>query len=162
MRGIPGGVRFRLWCAEPYAPPACTRDGGPVYLDSCLEAFVAFYPEAGNAYINFEMNAAGALLMQFGAARADRRALKRTERGPFVTPFADAVSWGVQLDVPFAFVQRVYGMPAAPRIDSFRGNFYKCGAAAGREHYACWAPVETPAPDFHRPEAFRPLCASAP
>ena len=119
---------------------------------------MAFYPEAGDAYINFEMNAASALLMQFGPERAGRCALEKTNDGPFVTPFSDDASWGVQLDVPFAFVQKVYGMPAPPRIERIRGNFYKCGAVAGREHHACWAPIRTPAPDFHRPEFFQPLC----
>ena len=158
MQEIPGGIEIRLWCEEVFAPPACTEDGGPVYLDSCLEAFMAFYPEAGDAYINFEMNAAGALLMQFGPERAGRCALEKTNDGPFVTPFSDDASWGVRLDVPYAFIQKVYGMPAPPRIERIRGNFYKCGAVAGREHYACWAPIQTPAPDFHRPEFFQPLC----
>lgn len=128
-----------------------------MYLDSCLEAFLAFYPEAGSAYINFEMNASGALLMQFGPDRANRRMLERADGAPRVTPFSGDAEWGVVLDVPFAFVQRVYGMAEPPRAEALRGNFYKCGAVPGREHYLCWAPIDAPAPDFHRPECFRPV-----
>ncbi|MCK7480493.1 MAG: carbohydrate-binding family 9-like protein [Candidatus Moduliflexus flocculans] len=33
-------------------------------------------------------------------------------------------------------------------------NFYKCGDETEFPHYGAWSPVETPAPDFHRPEFF--------
>lgn len=155
MTAIPDGIRFCLWCEEPFAVPACTQDNGPVYMDSCLEAFVDFYPQAKRGYINFEMNAAGALLMQFGPDRGHRRFLTRAETGPKVNPFTAENTWGVQLDVPFSFVQEVYTASQPPDPACLRGNFYKCGSAP--EHYICWAPVQTPAPDFHRPEFFQTL-----
>ena len=65
-----------LWCEEPFVTPACKKANGPVYLDSCLEAFVMFYPQYTEGYINFEMNALGTLLLQFGEGRHDRRFLR--------------------------------------------------------------------------------------
>ena len=37
---------------------------------------------------------------------------------------------------------------------SMRGKFNKCAEATSQPHYLSWAPIKTPAPDFHRPEFF--------
>ncbi|MDE6137165.1 MAG: hypothetical protein K2F97_06800, partial [Muribaculaceae bacterium] len=38
-----------------------------------------------------------------------------------------------------------------------RGNFYKCASATSQPHYLSWNPIDTPEPDFHRPEFFGKL-----
>jgi hypothetical protein len=35
-----------------------------------------------------------------------------------------------------------------------RANFYKCGDETETPHFGAWSPVQTPQPDFHRPEFF--------
>lgn len=146
-----------LWCEEPFVPPACKKANGPVYLDSCLEAFVMFYPQHTEGYINFEMNALGTLLLQFGKGRHDRRFLKPEADMlfPQAFPFQTAGKWGVKLEVPVLFVQKIYGLAEPVNLRNIRANFYKCGACPGKEHYACWVPPQTPEPDFHRPESFQ-------
>ena len=52
--------------------PRYLHDNEPVYTDSCLEAFLACYPQRSEEYVNFEVNRAGAMLMQRGTGRADR------------------------------------------------------------------------------------------
>ncbi|MBN3010228.1 carbohydrate-binding family 9-like protein [Ruthenibacterium lactatiformans] len=146
-----------LWCEEAFALPACKQANGPVYLDSCLEAFVMFYPQYTEKYLNFEVNALGTLLLQIGKGKWDRRFLTPPQDGMFpkVTNFQAKGKWGVKLEVPVLFVQRVYGITEAIDIRKVRANFYKCGALQGKEHYACWAPIVAPQPDFHCPESFQ-------
>lgn len=150
-------LEIMLWCEEPFVTPACKKANGPVYLDSCLEAFVMFYPQYTEGYINFEMNALGTLLLQFGEGRHDRRFLRPGTDAlfPKVVPFQAARKWGVKLEVPFLFAQKIYGLAETVNIRNIRANFYKCGDCPGKEHYACWIPPQTTEPDFHRPESFQ-------
>jgi hypothetical protein len=39
----------------------------------------------------------------------------------------------------------------------FKCNFYKCGDHLSKPHHLSWKPIETPEPDFHRPEFFKTL-----
>ena len=41
--------------------------------------------------------------------------------------------------------------------ESIRANFYKCGDKTAHPHYLSWSPIDTPKPDFHRPEFFGEL-----
>ena len=63
--------------------------------------------------------------------------------------------WSLELEIPVRAL-------AFHELESFsglhaRGNFYKCGNMLPKRHYLSWAPVKTPAPDFHRPEFFGPI-----
>lgn len=152
-------VIFRLWCQEDDRDvPQYHHANDPVSQDSCLETFVIFYPNE-TKYLNFEVNRAGTMLMEQGTRRGDR-SYPMPEDFPDVPfpkaqAFETADGWGVQVEVPVAFVQAIYGTDAPIIPENMRGNFYKCGAVADREHYACWAPVQAPKPDYHRPECFR-------
>ena len=52
---------------------------------------------------------------------------------------------------------------AACRMDRHNGtitmmaNFYKCADLTSTPHFLSWAPIDTPEPDFHRPEFFAPI-----
>lgn len=124
------------------------------YLDSCLEVFLRPFPQK-NEYLNFEMNASGALLLQIGSERKGRRFLHAEDFPgcyPEVFPFREQACWGVRLSVPTAFLQTVCEISAQPDPSDFEGNFYKCGDSPA--HFLCWNPVESESPDFHRPEFF--------
>lgn len=149
-----------LWCREDNRDqPRYVHDNEPVYTDSCLEAFLACYPGKSDVYVNFEVNRSGAMLAQYGTGRQERTFLT-PERFPGVPfpkakAFAYGEGWGVQVRAPLRFLQTLYGMETLPDPQCMRGNFYKCAEIPDREHYACWAPIEAPRPDFHRPEFFR-------
>ncbi len=131
-----------------------TEPNSPVYLDSCLEVFLRPFPQK-NEYLNFEMNASGALLLQIGSERKGRRFLHAEDFPgcyPEVFPFREQACWGVRLSVPTAFLQTVCEISAQPDPSDFEGNFYKCGDLPA--HFLCWNPVESESPDFHRPEFF--------
>ena len=152
-------VTFFLWTEEACPEPEYCRPNDPVYLDSCLEVFVSCFP-TDNRYLNFEMNANGALLLQFGKNRTERKFLSPQdywENYPQVTVKQNTEWWGVQLKIPFVFLQKVYETSFAVKPKMFRGNFYKCGAKPHKEHYACWNWIKSDVPDFHRPDFFKNL-----
>ncbi len=161
--GLDGeSLYLHLWCQEDNRDkPRYLHDNEPVYTDSCLEAFLACYPQRSEEYVNFEVNRAGAMLMQRGTGRADRVFLTASEFPGVPFPKAEAfeheTGWGVRICVPMRFLQTLYGADSLPDLAAMRGNFYKCSEIPDREHYACWAPIQAPAPDFHRPECFRPF-----
>ncbi|HIR46363.1 MAG TPA: hypothetical protein IAB89_01700 [Candidatus Caccousia avicola] len=150
----PDQFEFCLWCEEESPVIRYTEPNSPVYLDSCLEVFLRPFPQK-NEYLNFEMNASGALLLQIGSERKGRRFLHAEDFSgcyPEVFPFREQACWGVRLSVPTAFLQTVCEISAQPDPSDFEGNFYKCGDSPA--HFLCWNPVESESPDFHRPEFF--------
>jgi Carbohydrate-binding family 9 len=137
----------------------------PVYKDSCVEFFVDMFPEKRLGYVNFETNAAGTLLAAFGPDRSHRTplwpeelagfAVESSIRGPVAGEYG-ASEWRLEYRVPLALFKNLYGeeVRAGRRAAA---NFYKCGDETEVPHYGAWSPVETPAPDFHRPEFFGEL-----
>ena len=64
--------------------------------------------------------------------------------------------WSVELNVPYSFLQEVYGPHAPARPQNPIGNFYQCSGSP-EERYGCWMAPSAPKPDFHRPESFAPI-----
>ena len=151
------GLKFRLWCCEKHPRVTMTKPNSMVCLDSCLEVFLNPYPDFTRDYLNFEMNATGTLLLQKGPDRAHRSFVNlAVPHYPQVHAWQLPDVWGVELEVPFAFLQQIYG-PAAPALPQNPvGNFYQCSGPP-QERYACWSSPHSPHPDFHRPDAFREI-----
>jgi hypothetical protein len=134
----------------------------PVYKDSCVEFFIDAFPESRQGYINFETNAAGTLLAAFGPDRNNRKPLWPEDLSGF-----DVVSsiggpcdgehggdtWTLEYKVPLVLFRKIYGQEILPGHRA-AANFYKCGDETEVPHYGAWSPVDTPSPDFHRPEFF--------
>lgn len=139
------------------------EDGNPVYKDSCMEAFVRI-PAQEKRYINFEFNAAGVCDASRRTGRADATPLQQKEyqliKRHASHPVAELVdNFGLvakQLIVRIPFVLlNVQGEEDLP--ESLYANFYKCGDETVIPHFASWKEIETPTPDFHRPEFFAQL-----
>ncbi len=60
-----------------------TRFQDPVYKDSCVEFFVDPFPDHGLGYLNFETNAAGALLAAFGTGKTRAKRLSPEDLAGF-------------------------------------------------------------------------------
>ena len=137
---------------------AAGEDLGKVWEDSCVEFFSS--PD-GKVYYNLECNCIGKVLLAKGESRHDRQpapaeVLAKIERWASLgdKPFAEkkAGPWEVCLIVP----------AEALNLKSFDGlelkaNFYKCGDLLETPHFLSYAPIDTPEPDFHRPEFFIPI-----
>ena len=109
------GLNFRLWCCEKHPRVTMTKPNSLVCLDSCLEVFLNPYPDFTRDYLNFEMNAAGTLLLQKGPDRAHRSFVNlAVPHYPQVHAWQLPDVWGVELEVPFAFLQQIYGRNVTP------------------------------------------------
>jgi hypothetical protein len=159
-------VRFRV--EEKRIRVRYTKFQDPVYKDSCVEFFVDMFPEERLGYVNFETNAAGTLLAAFGPDRNHRTPLWPEDLAGFA---ADAMipgpvdgeygadAWTLEYRVPLGLFRKLYGRDIVPGHRA-AANFYKCGDDTEVPHYGAWSAVETPSPDFHRPEFFGELVFS--
>lgn len=132
-------------------------DNGPVWEDSCVELFIA--DADGRHYYNFETNAAGVSLASRRVSRTEcvhfsqdkmRRIIRLSSLPKTTADRVDenGVTWTLLLGIPFdLFSQEI--------PDMLRINLYKCGDKTETPHFLSWAPINTTAPDFHRPEFFR-------
>lgn len=139
-----------------------TRVNGEVYKDSCVEFFFAFDK---SGYYNLELNCIGTPHLAFGPDRHARRfvPLPQMERLSIASslgkePFGErggGFTWTITARVPLACL--AFGAPASLAGVEAKGNFYKCGSALSEPHYLTWQPIQSPSPDYHRPEFFGDL-----
>ena len=139
----------------------CAADREHVWEDSCVEFF--FAPRADGVYYNLECTCTGKVLLCRGTGRNGRESLPQAAYDGIVrrcslgtAPFGlreEPTAWEVALEIPAATfgLERFDGLQA-------RGNFYKCGDGLPVPHFVSWAPIDTPNPDFHRPEFFDTIC----
>ena len=142
--------------------------------DSCVEFFVA--PDADparDAYFNFELNCGGTMLLHACPSRADRAAGAETV---YVSPedgatiqiattlpttvepeLEAATSWTAEYHVPWPLFGKHFDVAPPTAGTTWRANFYKCGDRTSHPHWGSWAPVDTPRPNFHKPEFFQPV-----
>jgi hypothetical protein len=145
-----------------------TRFGDPVYRDSCVEIFLQ--PRPGRGYLNFEMNAGGALLAShitdhrrtpdgFAAFtrltdEEGRRVAVRSTLPPVVEPEVEA-DWELAFSIPKALLEKYVGSIGPMPGQAWRANLYKCGDETSHPHWASWSPVD--ALSFHLPHCFGTL-----
>ena len=155
-------VNFRV--SGPDLRAVNLTDDGRSWEDSACECFVQV-PES-NEYYNFEVNPAGFLVAAHGPdvhhrtsigpeAFARIRRICRVEGiGPITKPIefrGGCWKWSVTLVIPWGII----GLKEAP--GSLRANFFKCGDKTAHPHFLSWAPIESPAPNFHLPAFFGEL-----
>ena len=138
----------------------CAADGEHAWEDSCVEFF--FAPRQDGVYYNLECTCTGKIYLCRGTERHGREMLpeallrgirRRCSLGE--EPFGlreEPAAWELRLDIPAA----TFGLETFAGLQA-RGNFYKCGDKLPLPHYLSWAPIETPRPDFHRPEFFEDI-----
>ncbi len=137
---------------------------GPVCTDSCVEVFASVEPDERPHYFNFEANCCGQFHLGFGPDRNERRLIQAdlADRIKVATSVAGATKaespddeqWRLVARLPFDVLSEFTGRPVRPRPgDAWRGNLYRCGGETDPQ-FACWNPIDTSGPDFHRPECF--------
>ena len=137
------------------------EDNGRSWEDSCCEVFIA--DPCDGSYYNFELTCVGSLLSANGKDRHERiqvdktllggvRRLSSMERKP-VEINGKIFEWTVAIFIPFGLI----GVDPENLPASLRGNFYKCGDLTAHPHFLSWNPINTPKPDFHRPDFFGEL-----
>ncbi|MCX7801018.1 MAG: carbohydrate-binding family 9-like protein [Fimbriimonadales bacterium] len=139
----------------------CAEPGGPVWRDSCVEAFFS----AGEGYFNLEANCGGTPLLAWQTARNENRSAAsprllelvevtasspRTIDPEIVSPYC----WSVAVRLPFALLSELGPLEPPRSGQIWRGNFYHCNENGSLPRWGSWAPIDAPEPDFHRPEFF--------
>lgn len=132
------------------------EDNGRSWEDSCVEFFVS--SADGKGYYNVEITCIGSILLSFGSGRSDRRPLDSVTRiirrsslpREAVDIRGGLHSWSVDVIIPWD----VIGYDRENLPSSLKVNFYKCGDLTAHPHFLSWSPIDTPSPDFHRPEFF--------
>jgi len=135
-------------------------DNGSQWEDSCCEFFVE--DPDGSCYYNFEVNPLGKVLAAAGPDRNHREKrpaeemeeILRTARFEGPQDYAGGIwDWRVTLLIPFHLI----GVDPEALPEKLRANFYKCGDCTAHPHFLSWSPIDTPNPDFHRPDFFGEL-----
>ena len=152
------GFAMRIVVKEENPKRDMTEHFGPIYKDSCVEWFVNFTPEAGDAYMNFEVNANGAMLAEFHGSKRNTRSLTEEEVEQLnIQTKVEETQWSVEYLVPFSLIETYFeGFEAKEELEILT-NFYKCGDGTEFPHYGVWNPIDSKKPDFHRPEFFGKL-----
>ena len=164
---IPGdGLFVKMFCDETDPRRTVTAHGDKVIMDSVLEAFFAFPDERvpldeegrpGNdgLYINFEINANGALYAKTGWGRQGRETLTEEElEAASPSAWIDAEGWGVEFTIPDRLITRLIGINGFKPGDEFYCNFYKMSENPEIEHYFTYNLIESEKPNFHLPRCF--------
>ena len=153
------GFYLKMVCEE--KEPLRTYENvlDPVYRDSAMEAFFQFETERGGrgsaVYLNFEVNANGALLAAYGSGRTYRTFFTKEELEAFDCNAAvEEERWNFQLHIPLMILEEIYGPLNLGRGSRFSCNFYKISEAKEIEHYASCFPIHSEIPSFHMPEYF--------
>ena len=146
---------------EQYTMAHVEQDNGEVWTDSCVETFIALDDKG---YYNFETTCIGRLLLAHRKERevevvhATQDVLNTILRYPSLPQetFDEREGdnrWSLMLKIPATAlfhhnIQSWDGVKA-------RMNLFKCGDKLSHPHFLSWNPIQTPKPDFHRPEFFR-------
>lgn len=174
MGYIPGqGLFVRMVSLE--EAPRCTYKNhmDMVCQDSAMEAFFTFpaqhlarqqgyAPGDGDLYFNFEVNPLGAMYAKYGHGRQNRLQLTGAEfDATGVAAGITADGWWMEFLLPEDLLLRLTGKDGFEEGDVFFCNFYKISETPEIEHYAAWADIPTPTPNFHQPRYFARACITA-
>ena len=152
------GFEITMWSLEANPRAIYHNPNDLIHTDSCMEAFINFYPEMPElGYLNVEMNVNAASKVSFGTGRHTRNdVVKRNLPHPAV--FAEKLeidgspAWRVKTIIKFELIQALYGRSDFSKGHSMRANFYKCGDHTDLPHWGTWSPIG--GLDFHSPEYF--------
>jgi hypothetical protein len=149
-----------------------TRPQSNVCGDSCVEFFVQ--PAPGSAYFNFEISAAGTILLYFIEDPTIRRTggftkfrpvdpewVRQVEIGHSLPSIGkrtidEPLAWAVAYRIPLALFAACLGSCGVSRGDVWHGNFYKCGGDPAYPHWGMWSDIGRTL-NFHQPRHFGEL-----
>lgn len=139
----------------------------PSWFDSCVEFFFLPEPENDNRYFNFEINARGTLLLELDNNPPKRNTLDFINPNCFkiktdinddnYREFDNFKPWNIEYRIPLKFIKSFFSNFDFTSGKIIRANFYKCGDKTLVPHFGTWANINSPKPDFHRPEYFKEI-----
>ncbi|MDR2593289.1 MAG: hypothetical protein LBC87_00765 [Fibromonadaceae bacterium] len=133
------------------------QDGEAVWEDSCVEVFLKL--PWGKEYLNLEFNSKGVCYGARGEKRENRKEFSKSEYAQIIRKPSGVLEdgkfyrWMLSVEIPSTLLGNIKDL----RIVEVEGNLYKCADLAPEPHWLTAFPINTPKPDFHRPEAFLPF-----
>ena len=139
-----------------------------VCRDSCVEMFFTPGEDTSVGYFNVEINCGGVMLVHFQPAPASDirqmpieqcekieiwHELPRTVEPEIAEPTVWQVAYRLPLEILGPFVEIASPNPGV----TWMGNFYKCADRTSHPHWLSWSPIDTPGPNFHRPDSYGAL-----
>lgn len=154
------GIYVKLICEESNPKREYKNHKDRVYKDSAMEIFMAF-PEKGEPltndvmYINFEMNANGAMYACYGKGRKNRSFISEAlyEKSDCQASVEEE-KWSLTVTIPEELLKEICDFDGMMRGNSFYCNFYKISERPEIEHYGSFSPIESEKPNFHLPVCF--------
>ena len=155
---------LKFYVTENHILAQRTETNASTHRDSCVEFFID--PDASGAYYNFEFNCIGTTHLAYGPDRRDRTFIEPEliKKEIFTAstlgnlPFEEksgTFSWEMTVAIPANLFSHTPNLSFSG-LQS-RANFYKCADDTQKPHFLSWAKIDTPNPDFHRPEFFDTL-----
>lgn len=155
---VPGeGFYLSMTCMEKDPYTACHVQQGSVCKDSAMEFFLQCFESKENPdiYLNIEFNSAGIMHAKYGSSRSGRTPLPLEGEDALVwASHKEDDSWSEEVFLPLSLLEKLYPGITFEQGSRFRCNFYKISETPAIEHYAAYAPLPVPKPDFHLPEFF--------
>ena len=106
-------------------------------------------------YINFEINANGAMYAQYGKGRKNRQFLSEEEyRMADIRTKMSENQWEMEVTIPETFLNKICDLEKIKSGKLFYCNFYKISEDASIEHYGSYSPIDSEVPNFHLPVFF--------
>ena len=141
---------------------------GRVCRDSCVELFFTPGDDTSVGYFNFEMNCGGVMLIHFQPAPGETiqqmpielceqmttwSSMPRQVEPELTTP----TTWQVSYRLPLAILEHFLPIEQPKAGVMWKANVYKCADQTSQPHWLSWCPIDTPGPNFHRPDSFGAL-----
>lgn len=154
------GLFAKMVCEESNPRREYKNHREMVCNDSAMEIFFAFTEEAealtnDSMYINFEINANGAMYAKYGKGRKNREFI--TEEQYEMTGCKAEIEndrWSVEVLIPESFLNQICDFNQVKAGKTFYCNFYKIAECKEIEHYGSYSPIDSETPNFHLPVFF--------
>ena len=156
-------VYVAFQCTDGHISATRTEQDSKVYLDDCVEVFVAPNPRRPVDYFNIEMNVNGAILDRHHPEGPGKPQVPNwNASGIVIATSVDGTQnddtdtdrgWVLEVAIPFANFADVTGKPHPADGDVWHLNLNRLGGETNPQH-SQWSPGTTEKPAFHTPDTF--------
>lgn len=154
------GLYVKMVCEEKNPTRVYQKHRDPVYQDSAMEIFLAFPGQDETLtnecmYTNFEINANGAMLANYGKGRKGRLSITDEQfEQSGVTAVIEEDRWYLEVLFPEEYLKGICDFESVKAGRSFFCNFYKIAESEEKRHFGSFSPIESETPNFHLPVCF--------
>ena len=154
------GLFVKMICEESNPKRVYKNHKDPVYKDSAMEIFLAFLKNGEMLsndcmYTNFEINANGAMLANYGAGRKNRKFISVEQyKQTNVKATIDEDKWCLEVLFPESYLNEICDFENIKRGSIFYCNFYKISESDEILHFGSYSLIDSETPNFHLPVCF--------